>query len=221
MTIACPLMDPSPSTDSLLTSKSLILALKKPDNRSSARFYSLYQRFVASIVRRSGLPHADADEVVQDVFVQALQNISRFESDPARGTFRGWLAKLTRWRIDDRWRRNLREANHRVDLYAGRGGDDTVTSTDPIHRFPDLSGDEHEADEREWQQLVLTEALGRLAETVPAKHFQVFTLYALQHQRVLRISRDLGVNPASVYVISHRLTKKLRVIIEELKGQIS
>lgn len=222
MTTACLIMEPPTPIDSLRTSKSLLEALRQPDNnRSTARFYSLYQRFVGGIVRRSGLPDADADEVVQDVFLQALQNIARFESDPARGTFRGWLAKLTRWRIQDRRRSNSREQLRRVDLHAARRDDRTGTGTDPLEQIADASRDEQQADEREWQELILSEALVRLADIVPAKHFQIFTLYSQQNQSVLRVARDLGVSPATVYVVRHRLTKKLRTIIGELKQQIS
>lgn len=220
MNADCLIMDLNPSSDSLRTSKTLLEALGgSNNNQSCARFYALYHRFVAGIVRRGGLQPADAEEVIQDVFIHSLRNIHTFQSDPDRGTFRGWLARLARWRVEDRRRKIARERGLIVDLNAPFA-DETGTGSDPIQDLPDPTNAERESDETDWQQLILTEALARLAETVPAKHYQVFTLYSLQHQSVLRVARDLGVNPGAVYLIGHRLTKKLRVIVEELKGQI-
>jgi DNA-directed RNA polymerase specialized sigma24 family protein len=76
------------------------------------------------------------------------------------------------------------------------------------------------ASETEWQKHVLDAALARIARRVPAKHFQVFDLYSRQGWPVLRVSRELGVNPAAVYLISHRLTKQLKAEVETLRASL-
>ena len=62
--------------------------------------------------------------------------------------------------------------------------------------------------------------LARIARHVPAKHFQAFDLYARQQWPVLRVARELGVNPASGYLISHRLTKRLKAEVARLEAQL-
>jgi RNA polymerase sigma-70 factor (ECF subfamily) len=213
-------LDPAPSP--LRTRPTLLFRLRDwSDEASWTEFYRLYHGFVFGLARRCGLSHADAEEVVQDVFRCVAENIATFESDPSRGTFRGWLAQLTRWRVLDKQR--ARRPDQAPDR-AGRGpelGDRTRT----IERLPDTSrsaspwGDAT-VEEAEWQQHVLDAALHRLASRVPPKHFQVFDLYSRQNWPVLRVSRELGVNPATVYVVSHRLTKQLKQEVARLQGQL-
>lgn len=222
MNESCILMETNPPTDSLRTSKTLLVGLcDGHNNRSWAKFYELYHHFVFSIVRRSGLPAAEIDGVVQDVFVRVSQTIQTFESDPARGTFRGWLAQLTRWRIKDRARAIRQYADRHPDLHVPAGGETTSTDTDPIETIADTSSKEIEDTEAEWQRLVLDLAMKRLALTVPAKHYQIFDFYAVRDWSVLRVANELGVNPATVYVVSHRLKKKLRAEVEKLKTEIN
>ncbi|MSU73452.1 MAG: hypothetical protein EXS43_14120 [Opitutus sp.] len=58
----------------------------------------------------AGLPHADAEDVTQEVFKRGAETIHEFESNPARGSFRGWLMQLTLWRITDKFRSQLQES---------------------------------------------------------------------------------------------------------------
>lgn len=41
-----------------------------------------------------------------------------------------------------------------------------------------------------------------------------------QQWPVLKVSKHLGINPASVYVIGHRLTKQLKVEVDALREQL-
>lgn len=219
MNDSCLLMDPSPSgtTDPLCTRPTLLFRLRDwRDAQSWNEFYGLYHQFVLRLARCAGLSAAEADEVVQDVFLRVAQTIAQFESNPARGTFRGWLAQLTRWRIADR-----RRALSRAAAHLSPAGDASSAGTDPIQGFPDTSPDEEATAEAEWQKVVLEAALQRLALVVPAKHFQIFDLYARRDWPVLKVARELGVNPAQVYLVAHRLTKKLRAEVETLRTQIN
>lgn len=210
-------LDDAPS--SLHTRPSLLFRLRNwSDEASWAEFYRLYYDFVFGFARRRGLKHADAEEVTQDVFKRVAETIHQFESDPNRGTFRGWLLNLTRWRIADKFRA---AQPHEQQAPSPRPADAT-DRTATIERLPDevLGAASENAWEEEWQRHVLDAALRRLAQRVPARHFQIFELYSSQAWPVLRISRELGVSIATVYVINHRLTKQLKAEVTKLNGQL-
>ncbi len=215
MTLCC--MEPE-SQSSLHTRPTLLFRLRNWEDKASwDEFYRLYRNFVQGLARRGGLTHVEAEEVAQEVFVRVAETIKDFESDPARGTFRGWLAQLTRWRIADKFRARPRDAAGQPS----RRSEDFADATRTIERIPDDKTDALDtASELEWQKHVLDAALGRLARRVPAKHFQVFDLYSRQGWPVLRVARELGINAAAVYVISHRLTKQLKAEVETLRASL-
>jgi RNA polymerase sigma factor (sigma-70 family) len=203
---------------SLHTRPSLLFRLRDWEDKASwEEFYRLYRKFVYGLAKRGGLTHVEAEEVTQEVFVRVAETIKDFESDSARGTFRGWLAQLTRWRIADKFRARPRDA-------AGGLSRRSLEMTDATRTIERIADDRttplDAASETEWQKHVLEAALGRIARRVPAKHFQVFDLYSRQGWPVLRVSRELGVNPAAVYLISHRLTKQLKAEVETLRASL-
>jgi RNA polymerase sigma factor (sigma-70 family) len=203
---------------SLHTRPTLLFKLRDWEDKASwDEFYRLYRNFVYGLARRGGLTHVEAEEVAQEVFVRVSETIHDFESNPARGTFRGWLAQLTRWRIADKFRARPRDAA----AGASRRSEEFADATRTIERIPDdRTAPLDAASESEWQKHVLDAALGRLARRVPAKHFQVFDLYSRQGWPVMRVARELGINPAAVYLISHRLTKQLKVEVETLRASL-
>jgi RNA polymerase sigma-70 factor (ECF subfamily) len=204
---------------SLRTRPTLLFRLRDwKDEASWNEFYRLYYNFVFDLARRNGLAKADAEEVTQDVFKRVAETVHEFESNPERGTFRGWLMNLTRWRIADKYRARL---PHERQGPSPRSEDASYADrTRTIERLPDRTGPMEADDEREWQRHVLDAALSRLARRLPAKHIQVFDLYARQNWSVMRVARELGMNPATVYVISHRLTKQLKSEVEQLQDKL-
>lgn len=201
------------TSHSLLTRASLLFRLRDwKDAASWEEFYRLYRKLVYGLARRAGLMHDEAEEVTQDVFKRVAETIQNFESDPTRGSFRGWLMNLTRWRIADKFRHRPPAGSQ---ISCSEGDSDGANAAESL---PDLQI--QETWELEWQRNMLEVALARLARRVPAKHFQVFDLYARQQWPVLRVARELGVNPASIYLISHRLTKQLKSEIAYLQTQL-
>ncbi len=79
------------------TRASLLLKLRDPGNQTAwAEFLQIYQPLIFRLARRRRVQDADAREVTQEVLVAVAGSISRWEADPLRGSFRGWLAKITR-----------------------------------------------------------------------------------------------------------------------------
>jgi RNA polymerase sigma-70 factor (ECF subfamily) len=200
----------------LRTRRSLLFRLRNwEDSTSWTEFHRLYRKLVYGLARRSGLPHADAEDVTQEVFKRVAETIHEFESNPDRGTFRGWLMNLTRWRIADKYSSRPKGQHHSAPKHDAAA--DPRTST--IERVPD--GAESEADwDKEWQRHLLDAACERISRKVKARHYQVFDLYYRKQWPVLRVARELRTNPAAIYVIGHRLTKLLKAEVARLQQQL-
>jgi RNA polymerase sigma-70 factor (ECF subfamily) len=201
----------------LLTRPTLLFRVRDAgDGASWAEFHRLYRRLIYGRARRAGLPHEEAEDVAQDVFKRVAETIQDFDLDPARGSFRGWLMKLTHWRIADKFEQRAKAP---ASASSSPRSDATAGGTATIERVPAPENEEDEWDQ-EWQRHVLAAAVERLARQVKPRHFQVFELYVRQQWPVLKVSAQLGINPASVYVIGHRLTKQLKAEVEKLRGQL-
>ena len=208
---------PKPETVSALRTRATLLKrVRKWDDRASwAEFHELYRRLVYGLARRSGLAHADAEDVAQDVFKRVAETIHKFESDPERGTFRGWLMNLTRWRIANKYAKMPK-----LERGAARRHDDTGgPRTSTIERVPDGGNPDAEW-EKEWRRHLLAAACERLARRVSARHYQVFDLYLRQRRPVPEVVRETGMTASSIYVICHRLTQQLRTEVEKLQLEL-
>lgn len=199
---------------SLLTRPSLLFRVRESnDSASWEEFHRLYRRLIYGRARRAGLSHADAEDVAQDVFKRVAETIRGFDTNPERGSFRGWLMKLTHWRIADKFK-------SRHEFPPPASGMYDAASTDAlVENVPAPAAEQDEWD-REWEQHLLAAATERIARHVKPLHFQVFDLYVLQDWPLLRVTKELRVSPASVYVISHRLKQRLKAEVQKLQKQL-
>ena len=204
------------SISELRTRSTLLFRLRDwKDAASWEEFYRLYRKLVHGLAERAGLTHAEAEEVTQDVFKRVAETIHEFEANPQRGSFRRWLMNLTRWRIADKFRERPKGAGQ------GARRDATSEGTATIERIPAPERSNIEVGwDAEWQRHVLDAAFGRIARRIKPRHFQVFDLYVRQGWPVLRVARELGLNPASVYLIGFRVTKQLKAEVARLEAQL-
>ncbi len=205
-------MNPEPAS-TLHTRPTLLFRLRDwKDAASWQEFYRLYRQFVLSLAQRAGLTRAEAEEVAQDVFKRVAETIHEFEANPRRGSFRRWLMNLTRWRIADKFRERPGGAEHPLRR---EESDDTATA----ERVPDGADADAGWDE-EWRKHVFDTALDRLARRLNPRHFQVFDLYARQNWPVRQVASELGMGPATVYLIAHRVKQQLKAEVARLEAQL-
>lgn len=95
-------------TPAAVPDDALMDRLATGDARSLAAIHRRYAPFVLTIASRLVAP-ADADDVVQDVFLTIWRKHEAF--DPSKGSLKSWIAQLTRRRALNVLRRDRRHGN--------------------------------------------------------------------------------------------------------------
>jgi len=106
------------------------------------------------------------------ILLQTPKKLPGFEYDPAKGSFKGWLLTMTRWRITAQLRRRRPGCGQ---LWAQRPCPASTARTATIERLPDPAGSALEAlwDE-EWEKNLLAAAIERVKKKVAPREYQVF-----------------------------------------------
>ncbi len=200
--------------DSAATRASLLGRIRNwDDSQSWEEFTQTYWRLIYSVARRSGLADAEARDVVQETLLGVAKKIHEFECNHERGTFRGWLLNLTRWRIADHFRAQPPERAKSPQTT----GSEARTAT--IERVPDPAQID-ELWEAEWKKNLFETAVARVSRRVNPKHAQIFDLYALRHWSAAKTARELGVSVVQVYLVNHRLTRLLKEEVTYLQKKL-
>lgn len=149
------------------------------------RLFELYGDGIHQYVRFSLNNPVDAEDIVQDVFLQALRSWSSFRGGSSEKT---WLWSIARHRLQDRIRQRAREGT------SVEADDDILegTATSDLDTLIDL--------ERSLQHLSMDQR-------------QVFTLRIIQDKPAAEVASILGWSNVKVRVTLHRALKALERLL--------
>jgi RNA polymerase sigma-70 factor (ECF subfamily) len=120
------------------TRESLLSRLRAWDDQVSWQaFFDTYGALIFSTAIKAGLSAEEAQDVVQETVIAAARSLPKFHYDPAKGSFKGWLLTLTRWRIVAEVRK--RQKNISMPW------SDACNESPPVEQVSDPAGDPLEA----------------------------------------------------------------------------
>jgi RNA polymerase sigma-70 factor (ECF subfamily) len=199
------------------TRASLLQRLKNwQDEPGWAEFFKIYWKFIYGVSRRAGLTDAESQEVVQETLISVAKHMPTFQYDPAIGSFKAWLLTLTRWRIQDQFRKR-QPAAAPFPLRP-----DAETRTDVIDALPDpRSDDQAAAWEAEWQASLVAAAMDKLKRQMDPQKWQIFDFYVNKGWPPEKVAGRFQVSLDQVYQIKHRLTEALRQEVRRLEKEVT
>lgn len=197
------------------TRKSLIAKLDNwEDQQTWNDFYRTYWRLIFSVAHNAGLRDDEAWDVVQETILAIAKQSRKNQYDPQQGSFKSWLLNLTRWRINDQFRKRNKDTAMFIasDDLENNGATVEQIADDKTQSFEQLW-------ENEWNQHRLKAALERVKAQVNPKQFQIFDYYVLRNWDVAKVRRQLGVSTAQIYLAKHRIKQVLEKELRYLAKQ--
>ncbi len=191
------------------TRPSLLLRIRDARDREAwAQFVDIYAPLVYGYARRHGLQDADAGDLTQDVLQAVAGAVGRFDYDPRRGTFRGWLFTLVRNRLHD-----FRAGRKRRPQASGDSGVHQLLEEHPAPEDPDARQWEHDYEAR-----LFSCAAEQVRRDFQETTWRAFWLTAVEGKSGKEAAAVLGITAAAVYLARRRVTLRLQEQIRILQG---
>ena len=189
-----------------LTCSSLLVHLRDSGDAAAWRtFVDSYTPLVYRFARRRGLQDADALDVVQQVFAQVSQAIARFDYDPQRGQFRGWLGTITARTISRHFKRKAQPGRA-----PGVGADEPAIEA--------LASDADPAWKDEFQLQIRQVALERIRDEFDPLVWQAFELTWLEDQEPGQAAAALHKPAAWIYKARFKVLQRLKQEVQYLSA---
>ena len=192
---------PSPNTPEALAAvdgeQELIASVLRGDRKAAARLVSTHIDAVYGFVRLRLVPRADlVDDVVQDVFLAALNGLTTFHQ---RSSLRTWLIGIARHKVEDVYRQRLRSPE------ALEAGDDVE---------PEWSSATADLDEQIDAVRVRSQTRRVLAQL--PEHYALVLLWRYWEQRSTReMAAAIGASEKSVERTLARARARFRELWEQ------
>jgi RNA polymerase sigma factor (sigma-70 family) len=188
------------------TRPSLLLRIRNArDEPAWAEFLEIYEPLVYRLARRKGFQDADARELTQEVMVAVAGAIDRWDPDPARGSFRGWLFRIARNLMINFLARERRHPHG-------------VGDTDFRRLMEEQPAPQSEASEffdREYRRQTFRWAAEQIRGEFHETTWQAFWRTCVDGLGILEVAKMLSMSVGSVYVARSRVMARLRKKIEQ------
>jgi RNA polymerase sigma-70 factor (ECF subfamily) len=179
----------------------LIEKLRSGDSAAMEEFYNLYRnRLYSLVLEQVGRDEAVAEDLVQEVFLAALDSMDKFRGDSQLYT---WLRSIALHKTNDFYRRQAREPK--------------AEKSSPDFNVPELEqiGDDGQAIVTTIESEEIRQSVHQALADLPPDYQEVLVLKYLKDMPVLAISRVMGRSPKSVEGLLSRARKAMRASLED------
>ncbi len=192
--------------DAPKTRASLILRLRDRSDLSAwQEFAEIYQPLVFRLARSKGFQHSDAMDIAQEVLLRVAGAVERWEPDPNRGTFRGWLYRIARNLMID-----FLERGKKHPLVAGSTGMIRLIEQQAA------ASAESQAFDTEFRRQVFAWAANRVRPHFQDSTWEAFWRTAVEEQSAADVAVALGIKIGTVYVARTRVMQRLRSEVQRV-----
>ena len=193
------------------TRPSLLLRLcDSQDHAAWVEFVALYEPLVYRLLRRSGLQDADAREVMQELFLAVSRNIDRWDPAKERGSFRGWLRRVTRNLIIN-W---LKHGQRRMVAVGGSDMDSM------FGLLPAADAPETMEFDREFRRALFHRAAEKVRGEVQPSTWQAFWETAVVGTSTAEAAAKLKMDAGAIRVAKCRVLARIKSVVNDLEKTI-
>ncbi len=169
----------------------LIEASKKGDNRARRQLYELYARAMFNICLRMVNNREDAEDILQEAFVQAFTKLDSFRYE---STFGAWLKRIV--------------INTCINAINKKKVD--LLLTEDMHQYKNVMDDDEDAD-----MPLTTKDVQKAMEQLPEGGRIVFSLYLLEGYDHVEIAEILGITESTSKSQFMRAKRRVYEILKE------
>ena len=184
------------------TRASLLLRLREPgDEQAWQDFVEIYGPLISRLATQMGLQPADANDISQDVLTRVAKAVQSWDHNPARGTFRGWLTRVTKNLAIEQFRAQKRRptsTNNSQELAA--------VEAKPI--------DDQTFDWEQRRQLFLW-AAEKAKPHFAANTWEAFWMTSVEQITPDKAAKKLRISIGAVYIARSRVMARIKSCVDQ------
>ena len=189
------------------TRSSLIAQVRSPEDREAwDQFVLIYRPVIYRMARRRGMQDADAQDLVQTVFMRLAASIQRWEKTDPETKFRHWLRRVARNAILSAFSRQPKDA--------AAGGSEMLNL---LAEQPEIAKDVEQELATEAMREQYLRAAAVVKTDVDGDTWRAFELTVVCGQSCDEAAARLGKSVGAVYAARSRVMRRLREQVQRLQ----
>lgn len=193
---------PGPANDEWITTSTVLRRLNDfDDHHAWERFVERFRKPIQAFAKKHGLSDAEAEDATQETLLAFAEAYRRGDYARGAGRLSSWIFGIAWRRIDHARRKVERRAEHEGGALASE-----------LHDGAEARGAEWE---ELWQRSMLEHCLRQVRKEFEPATFRAFELLVLEQAPLDDAERALGTTRNALAIAKHRVSARLRALVQE------